>query len=98
MKPRLRKLPLSKLRFPRGVNDKRPWIWREIGALADDINEHGLVNPIVVRYNPRHSTYTILDGFRRYAACKLLGMGRIPCEVVDHIEYITFNLAEQILR
>jgi hypothetical protein len=98
MKPRLRKLPLSKLRLPLGATDRRPWIWQQVGALADDISERGLVNPIVVRYNPRHGTYTVLAGLRRFKACQILGMGRAMCVVVDHIDYETFNMTEQILR
>jgi hypothetical protein len=50
----------------------------EIQALAKSIQRYGLQEPLVVtrdRY--------ILSGHRRYAACKLLGMREVSCEVRD---------------
>jgi hypothetical protein len=97
-KPRLVWVRLSQLRLPPHSADIRPWLWREIGELADDILKRGLINGPVVMYNHRHRTYTIFAGVRRFRACQILGMTKIQCQVVDKVDYQTFNLAESRLR
>lgn len=50
-----------------------------IKELANSIKEKGLLQPIIVR--KVGDKYLIIAGERRYRACKLLGMEKIPCVV-----------------
>lgn len=50
-----------------------------IKELANSIKEKGLLQPIIVR--KAEDKYLVIAGERRYRACKLLGMEKIPCVV-----------------
>lgn len=53
----------------------------KISELSESINEHGIIQPIVVRkYNDK---YEIIAGERRFRASKLLGLEKIPVIVRD---------------
>ena len=52
-----------------------------LSELALSIKNVGLLEPIIVR--PLQESYEIISGGRRYEACKLLGMIRITCHVID---------------
>jgi len=52
-----------------------------IDELANSITEKGLLQPIVVR--PIEGGFEVVAGNRRFAACKSLGMRKIPCHVVE---------------
>ncbi len=47
--------------------------------LADSIRENGLIQPIIVRKSG--SVYEIVAGERRWRACRLAGLEKIPCIV-----------------
>lgn len=51
----------------------------DIEALAQSINEVGLIQPIVVQRIPGVAGYQILAGHRRFAAVQLLRWGKVPC-------------------
>lgn len=50
---------------------------QKIQELGDSIRIHGVVQPIVVR-SKGTNTYEVIAGERRYRACKLIGLQRIP--------------------
>jgi ParB family transcriptional regulator, chromosome partitioning protein len=52
-----------------------------LSELSLSIKNVGLLEPIIVR--PLQSDYEIISGGRRYEACKLLGMIRITCHIID---------------
>jgi len=52
-----------------------------LSELSVSIKNVGLLEPIIVR--PLQSDYEIISGGRRYEACKLLGMIRITCHILD---------------
>jgi ParB family chromosome partitioning protein len=52
-----------------------------LSELALSIKNVGLLEPIIVR--PLQDGYEIISGSRRYEACKLLGMIRITCHIID---------------
>ncbi len=53
----------------------------EIAQLADSLNNHGLLQPIVVR---RHrGRYQLIAGERRFRAAKLAGWDKVPSRVVE---------------
>lgn len=59
-----------------------------IKELADSIEQHGLLQPLIVR--PRQGPnsdgkYWIVGGERRFRAAQLLGMDRLPCRVLPYM-------------
>ena len=52
-----------------------------IEALANSINEIGLINPIIVR--KAEEGYQLIAGTRRWHACKMLGWDTIPAKVIE---------------
>jgi len=67
-----------------------------IDELAMSISEKGLLQPIVVR--PIEGGFEVVAGNRRLAACKSLGMRKIPCHVVelDDREAYEISLVENV--
>jgi ParB family chromosome partitioning protein len=51
----------------------------KLAELADSIKRHGVLLPLVVI--PKENGYEIVDGHRRYLACKLIGLEMIPVRV-----------------
>ena len=50
-------------------------------ALRDSIQEKGLLQPITVRV--KDGFYEVVIGNRRYEACKLLGLRKVLCNIVE---------------
>ena len=70
-----------------------------IEELAENIKEHGLLQPILVKDTGRF--YQIVAGERRYRACQLLGMEKIPVRIIepkDEQEELMISLAENLQR
>lgn len=61
-------------------------------GLVASIQEHGVLQPIVVRPVGQRGRYEVVMGFRRMAAARRLGLDTIPCVVDDRPE------DDQILR
>jgi ParB family chromosome partitioning protein len=66
--------------------------------LADNIKQNGLINPITVR--PKNDGYEVVAGHRRFSACKINGMIKIPCVVRSLTDKETFAImtAENLER
>lgn len=60
-------------------------------ALADSISKEGLLQPILVR--PKDDKYQIIAGERRYHACKMVGLEKVPVRVLDMNEEETLRVA-----
>lgn len=54
---------------------------RDLELLAEDIKEHGLLHPIVVRILGFGGRYEILSGHRRVEALKILGISEVEARV-----------------
>ena len=69
-----------------------------ITNLSNSINQHGLIQPIVVRTLDNH--FEIVAGCRRYLACKSLNWKKIPCHIVhlNDIQTFEISLVENIQR
>lgn len=52
--------------------------------LADSINEHGVIQPLIVRSMPSGS-YQIIAGERRWRAAKMAGLSEIPVVIRDDL-------------
>lgn len=64
---------------------------REIEELAESIKENGLMHNLVVRKKD-NGTYEILSGERRYRACKLNGLDKIPCLIKENLSDLDAEL------
>ncbi len=63
-----------------------------IGELAASIREHGLLEPLLVR-RAGDDVYQIICGERRYRACCVLELKRVPCLVREVIGTQAYALA-----
>ncbi len=70
-----------------------------LSELADSIQKHGLIQPIVVR--PWTSgTYQIVAGERRWRACRMAGLNEVPVIIreLDDKKYYEIALIENLQR
>ena len=59
---------------------------REIGdltELSNSIKEKGVLEPLLVKPDPRTGTYMIIAGERRWRASQLAGLTEVPCIELD---------------
>lgn len=49
-----------------------------LGELAASINEHGIIQPLIVSADPETDTYTLIAGERRWRAAKVAGLSMVP--------------------
>lgn len=70
----------------------------ELEELAESIKKNGLLQPILVRET--NGVYQIIAGERRWQACKLLGLKKVPVRIkeADDDETIILALIENIQR
>lgn len=61
-------------------------------ALAASINEHGVIQPILVK-RAGNGIYTIVAGERRWRAAKLAGLKEVPCIVGEYSEKEVMEIA-----
>ena len=64
----------------------------KLNELAVSIQEHGVVQPIIVR-NDEDGKYELVAGERRWRACQLIGVKRIPAIVKQLSEKETSEIA-----
>lgn len=57
----------------------------KLQLLADSIQEHGIVQPIVVKKND-NGFYTIIAGERRWRAARIAGLSDVPVVIQDYDE------------
>lgn len=68
--------------------------------LAASIREHGIIQPLVVSYDPLSGTYTLIAGERRLRAARLAGLEKVPVIIrtVNEQQRLTEALIENIQR
>ncbi len=83
-----------------GKNDRTVFDENGLRELADNIKEHGLIQPITVRHAKYGKHFEIIAGESRLRACKLLGWKTIPAIVTDlkDEDASAITLAENIAR
>jgi len=72
----------------------------ELQDLADSIREHGILQPLVVSFDPLSGMYTLIAGERRLRASAIAGLERVPViirEVSDQ-ERLELALIENVQR
>lgn len=79
---------------------RKSFDWKSLKGLAKSIEEHGLLQPIIVEYLDRQDYFKIINGARRYEAAKLAGLLEIPCVIknVDRHLRLIYQLIENIQR
>lgn len=85
-------LKISEIKIGQRVRDK----YGDMEALANSIQEHGLLHPIVV-----DSDYNLIAGCRRLLACERIGLKEIEAKVLEDIsekELRILELEENIRR
>jgi len=94
----INEIPISKIIA--GKNDRTVFDETGLLELANSIKEHGLIQPITVRYTQDCNQFEIIAGERRFRACRLLGMEKISAiiKVMDDEEASAITLAENIAR
>jgi N6-adenosine-specific RNA methylase IME4/ParB-like chromosome segregation protein Spo0J len=65
----------------------------DIPALAANINDVGLLHPVVIQSNGQ-----LIAGARRLAACKYLGWKKIPVRTIDMDKIVLGEYAENVFR
>lgn len=72
---------------------------QSLSELADSIEKHGLIQPIVVR-PLSNGSYGIIAGERRWRACRMAGLDSVPVIIkeVDEKEYAELALIENLQR
>ncbi len=71
-----------------------------LGALADSIKEHGVLQPLVVRPIPGGGTYQLVAGERRWRAARMAGLSVVPVVIreLDDREATEIALIENLQR
>ena len=90
-------LPLNSI-YPNSRQPRRSFDDESIAELADSINEHGLIQPLVVK--PVGKYYEIIAGERRWRACKEAGIKEVPVVIreFDDQETLEVSIIENIQR
>jgi len=91
-------IEIDRIEFP---TRWRRYIDREkVEVLKKDIAAHGLINPIMVQ-EMKGGAYRLIAGYRRYTACRELGMKTIPATVVTEAkedEVLSLVIRENEIR
>ena len=69
---------------PRRDQPRKTFEREALESLAESIQKHGVLQPIIVRPNQIiEDTYEIIAGERRWRAAKLAGLDEIPAVILD---------------
>src|SRR5262245_10784879 len=93
-------IPIERIVADDDFNCRGSFQLHTVRELADDIAVNGLLHPPVVRPLP-DGRYSLVVGFRRLAAVKLLGWTQVPVTIRDDLadkQAQGVNLAENIQR
>ena len=77
---------------PKSNQPRKNFDTEALSQLADSINVHGVLQPILVR-EIGSGRYQIIAGERRWRASKLAGKTEIPAMIVDHDDLKTAQVA-----
>ncbi len=76
-------IPLSDI-VPAQDNHRKTFDKAKLQELADSIKQHGILQPLLLRTRPdADPPYEIIAGERRYRAAKLVGLDRVPAQIVE---------------
>jgi ParB family chromosome partitioning protein len=97
----LLEIPLDKISESK-KNPRTQFDEKKLAELADDITQHGVLEPVLVRplANGKAGTYELVFGARRYRASKLAKRDTIPATVreLTDAECLELQLVENVQR
>ena len=95
---RITELPLARIMPNPDQPRKDLGAPEKLDELAQSIRQEGLIQPIIVR--KRHNKFQIVVGERRWHACKIVGMDKIPVIIrdVDDQQVLLQSLIENVHR
>jgi ParB family chromosome partitioning protein len=72
----------------------------DLEDLANSIREHGVIQPLVVTFDPVSGMYTLIAGERRLRASKMAGLEQVPVVVreADDLQRLELALIENVQR
>jgi ParB family chromosome partitioning protein len=76
-------------------------IFEDINALAATIQEHGLLQPVLVKKLDAAQGFEVVVGERRLRACRKAGLTTVPCIVLDGVseeQILQMQLIENLQR
>lgn len=82
-KNKIVELPISILK-PSIYQPRKNFDKESLEELSLSIKEHGLLEPLLVKKSDEDK-YEIICGERRYRACKLANLGKVPCLIRDDL-------------
>ncbi len=65
----------------------------ELQGLADSIREHGVLEPLILSYDPEEDRYVLIAGERRLRAARLAGLETVPAIIRQASEQQRLELA-----
>lgn len=77
--------------YPNPSQPRKTFDAKLIAELGESIKAHGLISPILVR--KMNSKYEIIAGERRFQACKISGINKIPSLVKDISDADAFKIS-----
>ncbi len=86
-----RMLPIYKVE-PNPAQPRQDFDEEELQALADSIQEHGIIQPLTVRELP-NGYYQIIAGERRWRAARIANLAEIPVVVIEADDRKAMELA-----
>src|SRR5258708_864045 len=94
-------IPLGKIRESK-TNPRRQFDEIKLAELADNIRQHGVLQPVLVRLMPagEPDAFELVAGARRYRAAKLAGRETIPASIreLTDTECLELQLIENLQR
>jgi ParB family transcriptional regulator, chromosome partitioning protein len=87
----LRQVPVE-LISPNPSQPRRRFADEQLSALAASLQERGILQPVLVRPQPK-GRYELIAGERRWRAAKIAGIAEIPAIVRRHDDAATLELA-----
>lgn len=86
-------LPIEKI-VRNSQNPRRSFAEEDIADLAQSIREHGIVQPVLVRYSAQQAgSFELIAGERRWRAAQLAGLTEIPVLLRDVDDRTALQLA-----
>jgi len=70
-------VPISKI-IPNPQQPRQIMAEEELQELAESIREHGVLQPLIVSYDPQQDLYVLIAGERRLRAAKMAGLEFVP--------------------
>lgn len=85
---------------PNPLQPRTEWAEGNLDELAASIEQHGIIQPLIVSRGTGATSYQIIAGERRWRAAKLAGLATIPALVreVSTVEALELALVENVQR